>query len=168
MQLSNRLIEERTRLKKKQEAMAEIGGVSKRTYCYYEEGSRVPDGNFLAAIAAAGADVQYILTGVRSISLACKPETQEQHLYAVKAAAELAQESGLHEKQAADLMDIAYRLGTRQFATVLEEPPGYAVLRPDQKALLDNLDHCSKEDQDAIKRMALLAAKADKKEGTNG
>jgi transcriptional regulator with XRE-family HTH domain len=163
-----RLEEERDRLGKKKGEMAAIGGVAASAYTNYLEGNRAPDAEFLASIAEAGADVQYILTGVRSISLACKPETKEQHLYAVKAAAELAQGSGLPEKQAADLMDIAYHLGTRQFATVLEDPPGYAVLRPDQKALLDNLEHCSKEDQDVIKRMALLAAKADKKEGTNG
>jgi plasmid maintenance system antidote protein VapI len=35
------------------------------------------------------------------------------------------------------------------------------IVRPDQAALLDNLENCSKEDQDAIRRMALLAASAD-------
>jgi len=39
-------------------------------------------------------------------------------------------------------------------------PAEYNALRKDQIALLDNLEHCSKEDQDAIKRMAFLAAHA--------
>lgn len=42
--------------------------------------------------------------------------------------------------------------------SVTEKLADYA-LRPDQKALLDNLEHCSKEDSDAIKRMAFLASK---------
>lgn len=40
------------------------------------------------------------------------------------------------------------------------------VLRPDQAALLDNVEHCAKEDQEAIKRMAFIAAKADNKDET--
>jgi transcriptional regulator with XRE-family HTH domain len=166
--IGERLKEERIRLGKNQEDFAAIGEASLRSQIDWEKGKAFPNAKFLASIAEAGADVQYILTGVRSISLACKPETREQHLYAVKAAAELAQKSGLPEKQAADLVDIAYHLGVQQFAALAETPPNYTVLRPDQAALLDNLEHCTKEDQDAIKRMALLAAKADRKEGTNG
>lgn len=43
--------------------MAKKGKVAKRTYCNYESGDRVPDVNFLVAIADAGADVNYLLTG---------------------------------------------------------------------------------------------------------
>jgi len=43
--------------------MAEIGGVSKRTYCNYEAGDREPTSDFLIKIANAEADVEYILTG---------------------------------------------------------------------------------------------------------
>lgn len=57
------LEEQRIRLRKTQEEMAELGGVKLRTYANYASGDRVPDAAFLAAIAAAGADVQYILTG---------------------------------------------------------------------------------------------------------
>lgn len=65
VQLFERLIEERKRLKLTQDQMAETGGVAKRTYCNYEAGLRAPDAEYLSAIAAAGADVLYILTGVR-------------------------------------------------------------------------------------------------------
>lgn len=57
---------ERERLGLTQAAMAEAGRVRSRTYSYYESGERSPDSEFLASIAAAGADVLYILTGVRS------------------------------------------------------------------------------------------------------
>jgi transcriptional regulator with XRE-family HTH domain len=87
---------------------AALGGKVKKTLIDYEKDESSPDAKFLAAIAAAGADTNYILTGQRA------------HL-------------------------------------VSEENPGY-TLRPDQKALLDNLENCSKEDQDAIRRMALRCA----------
>jgi len=66
---------------------------------------------FFAGLAAAGADVQYILTGIHSGNL-----------------------------------------------------PGARVLSPDIAAHVDNLEHCAKEDQEAIKRMAFIAAKADNKD----
>ncbi len=48
--------------------------------------------------------------------------------------------------------------GVRSYS--LEEPkPQYDFLRPDQKALLDNFEHCSEEDKRAIRRLALLASK---------
>lgn len=64
-----RLAEERGGLGKNQDEMANIGGVAKRTYCYYESGEREPGVGFLSAIAAAGADVQYIITGVRGMTV---------------------------------------------------------------------------------------------------
>lgn len=64
--ISERLLEERKRLGLNQDQIAETGGVAKRTYCNYESGEREPMAGFLAAIAAAGADVQYILTGIKA------------------------------------------------------------------------------------------------------
>lgn len=105
--IGERLEEERERLGKKKGEMASIGGVVGSAYTNYLEGKRAPDADFLAAIAAAGADVQYILTGIRSQNM-----------------------------------------------------PGAVVLRPDQAAHLDHLEHCAKEDQEAIKRWAFSSAKA--------
>jgi len=67
--ISERLLEERKRLGFTQDQIAEIGGVAKRTYCNYESGEREPMGSFFTAIAEAGADVQYILTGIRSTAV---------------------------------------------------------------------------------------------------
>ncbi len=61
-----RLREERQRLEISQVRLAEIGGVQKRAQINYEQGGRVPDGAYLAAVAAAGVDVLYVLTGDRA------------------------------------------------------------------------------------------------------
>lgn len=60
-----RLKEERERLGLIQQQLADIGGVTKTTLFNYENG-REPSSKFLSAIAAAGADVLYILTGQRA------------------------------------------------------------------------------------------------------
>ncbi|MBV1788729.1 helix-turn-helix domain-containing protein [Marinobacterium sp. D7] len=62
----DRLKEERIRLGKSQEAFGAIGGVARNAQHNYEKGARQPDIGYLAAIAAAGADIQYIITGIRS------------------------------------------------------------------------------------------------------
>lgn len=63
---SERLTSERERLGLTQKAMAEVCGVSIRSQSNYESGERMPDATYLAALAAAGADVLYVLTGSRS------------------------------------------------------------------------------------------------------
>jgi len=70
-----RLKEERMRLGLNQTEFGELGGVQKDAQLKYESGKRKPDTEYLAAIAAAGADVQYILTGIRS-STALAPDEQ--------------------------------------------------------------------------------------------
>lgn len=71
--LGQRLRAERERLGLSQTAFGEIGGVQKRAQINYEAGERQPDAAYLAAIAAAGADVLYILTGQRSGSASVAP-----------------------------------------------------------------------------------------------
>lgn len=46
-----------------QEAFAQRGGVQKRSQINYEKGDRKPDAAYFEGIAAAGANVSYILTG---------------------------------------------------------------------------------------------------------
>ena len=72
-----RLRDERERLGKNQDAFAALAGVGKRALIHYEKSERSPDANFLAAIAAAGADVLYILTGQRSGAAAAAPVAAE-------------------------------------------------------------------------------------------
>ena len=61
-----RLREERERLGMTQDGFAVAAGVGKRALIHYEKGERSPDAVFLAAIAASGVDVLYVLTGERS------------------------------------------------------------------------------------------------------
>lgn len=65
MNIHVRLREEREKLGQSQEQFGLTGGVKKLAQINYEKGERSPDANYLAAIAAAGADVRYILTGQR-------------------------------------------------------------------------------------------------------
>lgn len=65
MSIENRLKEERSRLGFSQEAFALLANAAKRAQVYYEKGDRRPDADYLSAVAEAGADVLYILTGRR-------------------------------------------------------------------------------------------------------
>lgn len=77
--IGDRLREERERLGFNQTDFAEIGGAGRKTQYNYESGERVPDGEYLAEIATAGADVTYILTGQRAgVSVATPSLTPEQ------------------------------------------------------------------------------------------
>lgn len=62
-----RLREERLRIGNTQSEFCIAGGVKVQAQVNYEKGTRKPDAAYLSAIAA-GADVSYIITGVRSIS----------------------------------------------------------------------------------------------------
>ena len=65
MEISDRLKEERERLGLTQTDMGKLGGAGKTTVIAWERGTAYPNAAYLAAIAAAGADVLYIVTGVR-------------------------------------------------------------------------------------------------------
>ena len=67
--IGHRLAEERRRLGKTQVDFAELAGVGRASQENYEAGRRSPDATYLKKIAKVGADIQYILTGVRSTNL---------------------------------------------------------------------------------------------------
>lgn len=66
MSFGKRLREERERLGLGQEEISSIGGVSRRSQSMYEQDNTEAGAEYLSLIAAAGADVAYILTGARS------------------------------------------------------------------------------------------------------
>lgn len=70
---SERIRTERKRLGKTQDEFAGIAGVTRNPYCAWEKGATAPDARQLAALAQAGVDVQYVITGVRS-DVALAPE----------------------------------------------------------------------------------------------
>lgn len=65
--IGERIKEERERLGLNQTVFAEKGGVQRRAQMRYESNQRSPDGHYLSRIVGAGADVAYILTGIRSV-----------------------------------------------------------------------------------------------------
>ena len=83
MQLSigERLKEERERLGLSQLAFGELGGVKKLAQLNYEKGDRYPDAQYLAALARFGVDVQYVVTGDRSVSSMPQDEARLIELY---------------------------------------------------------------------------------------
>jgi transcriptional regulator with XRE-family HTH domain len=66
MNIGERLKEEREKLGFDQEGFAALGGASRHSQIDWEKGKSFPNAKVLAAYAAAGADVQYILTGIPS------------------------------------------------------------------------------------------------------
>lgn len=68
-EIAIRLIEERGRTGYSQADFARKTGMSREGLRLYEMGQRSINGEFLSAAAELGADVQYILTGVRSANL---------------------------------------------------------------------------------------------------
>ena len=69
MAIGERLKEERKKLAKTQAVFASIGGIGLSALKMYESNEREPGALFLLAIANAGADVQYIVTGTPSASV---------------------------------------------------------------------------------------------------
>lgn len=70
--ISQRLRDERDRLGFTQAGLAEKLGVSRNTQVNYERGERIPDATYLASFAALGADVMWVLTGMRPL-IAAEP-----------------------------------------------------------------------------------------------
>lgn len=102
-----RLKEERKRLGLKGGQLAQLGGVSAVSQSCYEKGKQLPGAAYLAAIAAAGVDVQYVLTGQRSADPVLTPEEKEalaawrRAAPAVRAAALAALQAGADAKKPA-------------------------------------------------------------------
>ncbi|WP_431222225.1 helix-turn-helix domain-containing protein [Serratia sp. L9] len=80
-QISGRLKEERKRLKFNQNDVASLCGVSREMWGKYERGLAMPGANVLAALATAGANVQYVLTGDFSGGTTLSRDEQEMLTY---------------------------------------------------------------------------------------
>lgn len=76
--IEKRLREQREALGLSQSAMAERCGVASRSQQNYESGERSPDGEYFAALAAAGGDVLWVITGQRDYTPPPALTAQEQ------------------------------------------------------------------------------------------
>ncbi|WP_252275477.1 helix-turn-helix domain-containing protein [Pseudomonas subflava] len=78
--IGDRLREERERLGLSQGAFGELGGVKANAQGNYEKGDRFPDAAYLAAVAAVGVDVLYVVTGERKPQPASSITAEESEL----------------------------------------------------------------------------------------
>lgn len=65
--VGSRLRSERERLGLTQEQLGIAAGTNRMTPSRYEQGSHLPTLGFLAAVASAGVDVDYVINGKRSV-----------------------------------------------------------------------------------------------------
>jgi len=111
---SERLKEERLKLDLNQTDFGDLGGVTKKTQMLYEAGERSPDARYLQLVAAAGVDVQYVLTGIRSYQTVERPtlSDRERLVLAVEAVVEGLEEARrkLPADKLAELILVAYDL----------------------------------------------------------
>jgi len=92
--MHNRLREERKRLELSQARMADLCGVSLVSQQNYEKGVRKPDSAYMEALASAGADVFYILTGGRAGTQAGRLQNERCRLgYGIKEFADVGEVS---------------------------------------------------------------------------
>lgn len=73
MDIKDRIKSERLRLSLNQTDFAMLAGVSKNSQSNYENGVRKPDSDYLQALAKAGVNVEYIITGVHTETPALSP-----------------------------------------------------------------------------------------------
>lgn len=72
----SRIKEERSRLKVGQAEIAALAGVARETLSRYESGALPPRLSVFKALAQAGADIQYIVTGIRSAQALSRDEVE--------------------------------------------------------------------------------------------
>jgi transcriptional regulator with XRE-family HTH domain len=76
-----RLKEERVRLDLNQSEFGELCGVKKLAQFHYEKGDRFPDVSYLMQALRIGVDVNYLLTGQRTITTLSNEEVQVINMY---------------------------------------------------------------------------------------
>lgn len=74
MEVGDRLKAERERLGYSQEEWASIAQIHRNTQAKYEKGEGSPNVEYLAAINSIGADIDYIITGEKSVYRESSPE----------------------------------------------------------------------------------------------
>ncbi|MEW6463774.1 MAG: helix-turn-helix transcriptional regulator [Pseudomonadota bacterium] len=137
----DRLRMERERLGLSQEALGEIGGVKKLAQINYEKGKRHPDAEYLAAVALAGVDVLFLITGQSAPSGESTPNDSSTNHLAYKT------------------LPVTH--------SVAAEPLGEYRLNRREKALLENYRGSDEEGRRAMESTASALAHRDsaKKKG---
>ncbi len=137
----DRLREERLRLGLTQEQFGALGGVRKQAQLKYEKGERKPDATYFEGIAAAGANVDYILTGT--------PAKLRESLNDVKAATEMARMMNVPPDQASEFQTMFFNLLHKN-----------RQVDADEEQLLECYRRCTAEDKEQIRKLAVRLAPA--------
>lgn len=137
--IGERLRAERVRLDLSQEEFAALAGAHRKSQGNYEKGERQPDAAYLAAIAAAGADVLYILTGVSSAT--------QTALAAIRQATEISARMGGSPEEMAERQAL---LAERMLARP----------HPDEDELLRDYRRCTPDSQATIRQLVAQLAKS--------
>lgn len=144
--IGSRLLEVREQLGKTQSdfaaiaAAAGVPGATRQSQAKYEKGLATPSAAYLAAIAAAGADVLYILTGI--------PADAHRRLAVLNRGMEIA------AKESDSFEDIK-RVGVALSNQMNAQQPD---LSPRERALLDNYRHAPDDGKKIIESTANFAA----------
>ena len=138
MNFFSRLKQEREKLRLSQSALAALVGVGKTTVINWEKGASAPNAVQLAALAAARADILYIVTGVHA--------NTQNLLDQVRTASEASSRlGGTHQEQA-------------HVAEAMVDKYQVVPLSPRQRALLDNWEHADEAGKKVIESTASFAA----------
>ncbi|MGZ8172861.1 MULTISPECIES: helix-turn-helix transcriptional regulator [Methylobacter] len=160
--IGNRLKSERERLDLTQPAFAEVAGAKKRTVIDWEKGVSSPTAVQLSALSAIGIDVQFVLTGVRSLNMPNDPRNTAQQLYLVKSSTEAIVPLKLDKYRAADLQNILCAVARGNSHAVSEAMADYAnsELTVAEKDLLAAYRAAAQPDKAFMDRLAQLTANA--------
>lgn len=133
---SDRLTEERKRLKLTQENVAAAVGVHKVTQNNYESGKRLPDAEYLSALAQLGVDINYLL------QITQQQQTRENHDDVVMIPRYSARASAGNGKTIFDDEPIGYMAFMRSWIDAHQlDPEALFVLEIDGDSMGDKLQH---------------------------
>lgn len=121
-----RLRKERKRLGMTQQELGLVGGVSKTTQLLYEGGTHPEAVNYLARIAAAGADVMFLLTDTTQAQRAAQAVDWELLAKVVEALVEVQRETG-KTIRADKLGQVIRQIYLRQIGEQRSDPAADAV-----------------------------------------
>lgn len=116
----------------------------------------------LETLIGMGISAHWLGTGVGPMLQSEREKVLNERLGAVKSTTELASRIDLPADKRVLIRDILFAAEIGDLEMIKESLASFESLRPDQKELLDDLESCTQKDQDAVKRMASLAAKANK------
>lgn len=139
MSIGDRLREERERLGYSQAQFAALDGKSKRSQVDWEANVAAPNANYLTAIASQGADVAYVLTGLR---------LDPAMLESFRRGALATMQANVSDEERSELQRL--HIETVRGHAHLNGVPSAVTLTARESALVDNYRHAGEAGQKAL------------------